>query len=379
MVALCISLVAQNIVFAAPAATKINGGYDSETWEKLNDDILEYDEIAMLIHSFNEDVVDGWDGLLEAQEDLRKSIDEVESQEFKMKNLKESATNSGNIEGIIIYTIQEEILNQMASGLETTVLELATNYTATSQLSLVEEMLTKTVQELMIQYHMLQSQVEMLTQLELLYQEQQVLITAKQQQGMATQQEVLLATANLLSVQSSIQSLEIIKTQLKQPMIVLLGWERTDEPIIEKIPEVDLSRIDVMDLEEDTRKAVGSNQDLQSDRRLEKGNTVGAIEARLSYIEQNEQQMAIEMKRLYDEVLAEQIAYQATTTGYQSATLDKEKYERMYQGGMLSKSDLLGAQIAYYQKKAEYETANLNLYQALNTYEWAIKGYATVS
>lgn len=376
--ALCMSMAAQNVAYAAPVATKINGGYDTETWEKLNDDIIEYDEIAMLIHSFNDDINDGWDSILEAQSDLAKGIEEAESQEFKMSNLKDSAIDDGDQEDIITYTIQEAMLDQVISGLKSAAIELATSQSST-QLELAEEALTKAVQELMIQYQTLQSQLDMLVQLELLYQEQEQLVIKQQEQGLATQQEVLTATSNLLSMQISIQSMESVQTQLKQTMLPLLGWNRNDNPTIEAIPEVDLERVTAMDLENDTVTAIGNNQDLQSDRRSEKGSTTDGIARRLAYIEQNEQELTIEMKRLYDEVLAQQIAYEATTTGYQSATLDKEKYERMYQAGMLSKSDLLGAQVSYYQKKAEYETANLTLYQAINDYEWAIKGYATVA
>ena len=64
--------------------------------------------------------------------------------------------------------------------------------------------------------------------------------------------------------------------------------------------------------------------------------------------------------------------------GYQSALKDREKYERMYQLGMLSKVDYLGTEIACYQKKAAWETADTSLLLALETYQWAVMGLAEV-
>ena len=47
--------------------------------------------------------------------------------------------------------------------------------------------------------------------------------------------------------------------------------------------------------------------------------------------------------------------------------------------GLLSDVQYIGTQISFYQKKAERDSANLNLLQAMETYDWAILGFAEVS
>ena len=80
------------------------------------------------------------------------------------------------------------------------------------------------------------------------------------------------------------------------------------------------------------------------------------------------------MDTLYYSLIEKQAALQAAETAFQQAQLTMDSNNRRYQLGMLGRAEYLGTEIAYYQAKAARETANMNMLQALNEYQWALKG-----
>ena len=50
----------------------------------------------------------------------------------------------------------------------------------------------------------------------------------------------------------------------------------------------------------------------------------------------------------------------------------------MYQMGLLGESDYIGTEIFYYHSKSAYESADTALRLAIETYNWAVQGLATV-
>lgn len=159
---------------------------------------------------------------------------------------------------------------------------------------------------------------------------------------------------------------------------MLLGYDPDSYPEICPIPEFDMSRLEGMNLEEDTVKAIGNNQTLISQRTSEKGKTNDQIAARSRMIEEGDQKLTIEMQRLYQEVQDKKAAYEAARTGFAAAEKSREAAERQYRLGLLSQVQYIGTQISYHQKKAEKESANLNLLQAMENYDWGVMGFAAV-
>ena len=139
-----------------------------------------------------------------------------------------------------------------------------------------------------------------------------------------------------------------------------------------------MSLIDQMNLEEDTKKAIGNNTTLISQRTSAKGTSNASIEGRLGIIEEGEQKLTIEMKRLYNDVYTQKEAFEGAKAGFQAAQKTHDKYTRMYQMGLLGESDYIGTEISYYQAKSSYESADTALRLAIETYNWGIEGLATV-
>ena len=84
------------------------------------------------------------------------------------------------------------------------------------------------------------------------------------------------------------------------------------------------------------------------------------------------------MQQLYDQVLQAKQSYDAAKTGYEGAVIRWENAERQYDLGMFSQEEYLQEKIQYINKKTALETADLSLFQSLETYDWAVKGIVTL-
>lgn len=358
---------------AGPLSDRVGEGYDAETWAKLTDDVLEYDEVPMLVHEFNTQISQTWDQLKEVQDDLKQGVADLEGYRHKMKNLKENAKDDYDLEGIVQYTTQDIILGKVISGMNTSVESILSTGTKNS-LQKAENQLTKAVQSLMITYDSTSKQRDVVSHLQQLYDRQYQIMINKQAVGLATPQEVVTAQTNQLSALSTLQTIDGGLMQMKPTLCSLTGWPADANPEIAEIPTVDLSKIDEMNLEEDTRKAIGNNTELISQRRSASGKTNAGVEARLGVINEGDQKMTIKMKELYDDVFAKKSAFEGAKAGFEAAKKSADGYARMYQVGLMSEADYLGTQISYYQKKAAYNAADSSLRLAIETYGWAVKG-----
>lgn len=373
---------------AGPLADRVNSGYDGETWAKLQDNVLEYDEIPLLVHEYNSTVTDIWEDLEETRQKLVKNVEELEGYEWNVDRRREdakkqlrSATDPADQMSIGMeygnYAMQTAILKAVGSGLNQTATTLLSRSTLAS-LQKVEDQFTKGAQSLMIAYDSLSKQRTILTKLEALYDEIYQLTVHMEALGMATRDDVLKARTDQLSARSSLAEIDSTLLQLKPTLCELTGWPADGNPELAPIPSVDLTRINQMNLEEDTWKAIGNNSTLISQRTSEKGKTYAGIEARLGVIQEGDEKLKIRMQSLYDAVLSAKTTYDAALDGYQSAQKDRDSSDRMYRLGMMSRSQYLGAEVAFYQKQAAFEMADTSLLLALETYQWAVKGLTEI-
>ena len=81
----------------APVTGNPEDTYDAETWAKLQDNVLEYDEIPDLVHVYNSNISEIWKNLRETKEKLDRNIQELDSLSGNMKRLKDDAKDQGNM------------------------------------------------------------------------------------------------------------------------------------------------------------------------------------------------------------------------------------------------------------------------------------------
>lgn len=352
--------------------------YDAETMEKLQDNLLEYDEIPKRVHAYNRTISDIWNDMRDSRNDLLDAAEQLESAKRYAKDKKEKAKDEHQVSDIINYTMQDIILGKAASSLRQSMdYSLYTN-TNTSAIKKAENQITMAAQSLMIACDSMTKQQHILEELEELYRQQYEILTKQQELGMATDVQVHQAQANLLSARSSLESVKGGKLKITPTLFTLLGYPADGNVELGAIPAVDPAAAEQINLEEDTKKAIGNNTTLISQRTSSKGNTTAGVDARLGIIEEGEQKLTIKMKELRDEVYSKKEALESVAAGYEASQQNQAKYESMYRLGMLSQTELLGMKISCVQKKAEYEMADTSFRQALETYEWAVQGLTEI-
>lgn len=363
---------------AGPLVDNTAGNYDEATWARLQDNVLEYDEIPLLVHEYNTKLVDARETMAEAVKDLQDNVDELRSHQKKMEDLQDKAKRDGDVDSIKEYAASAIGLKMIANGMDGVRQELSGTRSTIRSMQKTEDQMADSARKLMIIYDSARRQKATLNQVVQAYDAQYELAVNKLAQDLGTETEVYAAQVNQLSAKSNLEALESSLLSLKPTLCFLTGWPEDGDPEIGEVPPLELTDLSEINLEDDTRKAIGNNPKLQEQRRSAEGKTNDGVARRLAAIEEGEQKLTIEMKRLYDDIFIKKTAYEAAQLGLQGAEKTRDYNERMFQQGMISKSQNLAMQIAYYQKKTAFDSADLGLRQAILTYNAAVRGTAGI-
>lgn len=348
--------------------------YEDEKWARLLDDTLEYEEIPDLIKFFNptyravaDSVEDGLKDSYELAEKMREDGKEYRQQ---AKGLE--------AEGDAIYSAQYKAmaksLNSAASAMEKT-LDKQARRLDQNTLAPVRNQLTSAVQSLMIGYQQMEVNREMLVKMVELYTDMLSMSNTQSGIGMATSTDLLSAQVNLTSAKNQLSTLENSMDSMRRTLIMLTGWEYSDNPVFGKVPDPDMSQIDAIDREADKVTAIAYNQEIISLKNTkQEGRTVKDIHSKERSVTDAEEQLRSNMDTLYDNLTEKQAELEAAETSFLQAQLTMDSNNRRYQLGMLGRVEYLGTEIAYYRAKAARDVANMNMLQALNEYNWALKG-----
>ena len=197
--------------------------------------------------------------------------------------------------------------------------------------------------------------------------------------GMATSTDLLSAQIELTSAQNQLTALNNNIDSMRRTLIMLTGWDYMDNPVIGEVPAADVSRTDAIDLEADKVTAIAYNSSLISLKNTEPDSrSLKDIHSKERSVEEAENKLRSTMDTLYNNLQEKRLALQAAETAYQQAKLTWEGNQRRYQLGMLGKTQYLGTEIQYIQALAARDTADMNMLQALNEYDWAVKGVASI-
>lgn len=362
----------------AEAAVQQPEDMDDETWGRLLDDTMEYEEIPDLIEFFNTAYRSAADSV---EDGLKDSYDLVEKMREDGKEYRQQAKGL-EAEGDIIYSAQYKAmaksLSSAASTMEKT-LDKQARRLDQNTLAPIRYQLSSAVQSLFIGYKQMEVNREMLEKMVQLYSSMLSMSDTQSQIGMATSTDLLSAKVSLTLAQNQLQTLDNSMDSMRRTLIMLTGWDYTDNPALGAVPEPDMSRIASIDREADKVKAIAYNQSIISLKNTKEANrTVKDIHSKERSVTDAEEQLRSNMDTLYYSLLEKQAALQAADTAFLQAQLTMDSNNRRYELGMLGQAEYLGTQITYCQAKAARDTANMNMLQALNEYNWALKGVVSV-
>ena len=361
--------------------------YDAATLSKLQDNVLEYDELALRVREYNPNISEAWRKYGESKEDYQNMLTELESTyddsmdniDAVLKPLKQAEKLMPQLKGTVKQMSSlKSGYHSLIQGIRDTVTNWDTSKRNTSQIRQYEKQVISGAQSAMIGYNTIVDNKATLETMVDLYQKQCDMYQRMAALGLVNQTDVVSAQTSLIGAKSQLASLQSQEDSVYRTLCLLLGYDTDSGVEIRNLPDFDMSRLDGMNLEADTKKAIGNNYTLIGQRTSAKGETNAQIAARLNTIEEGEQKLTIKMQRLYQDVLDKKAAYEAAMTGYEAAEKSNGAAQRQYQNGLLSEMQYVGTQISYNQKKAAKESAELDLWTAMNAYDWGIEGLAAV-
>lgn len=361
--------------------------YDAATLSKLQDNVLEYDELALRVREYNPNISEAWRKYGESKEDYQNMLTELESTyddsmdniDAVLKPLKQAEKLMPQLKGTVKQMSSlKSGYHSLVQGIRDTVTNWDTSKRNTSQIRQYEKQVISGAQSAMIGYNTIVDNKATLETMVDLYQKQCDMYQRMAALGLANQTDVVSAQTSLIGAKSQLASLQSQQDSVYRTLCLLLGYDTDSGVEIRNLSDFDMSRLDGMNLEADTKKAIGNNYTLIGQRTSAKGETNAQIAARLNTIEEGGQKLTIEMQRLYQDVLDKKAAYEAAMTGYEAAEKSNGAAQRQYQNGLLSEMQYVGTQISYNQKKAAKESAELDLWTAMNAYDWGIEGLAAV-
>ena len=331
------------------------------TKEQLEDGTLEYGEIAWRIEGYNSTYLN-----------LRSQLySQTTSQSAGTALAAEASALMEDAMDLKSDDMDAETRELRKQGAKLTNKELSGTYART--LRQTKNKLVKAVQNLLIQYEELLPQVETAKKNVEMCQVNADAAQKMQALGRASAQEVLTAQKALQQANSSAQQAENGALQLKQNILMLLGFDADAPVTFADVPVPDASRIAAMDLGTDTQAAVSANYDLMSVRANKAtGSSNRTVKKRnVAYTEDS---VAITIQNLYAAVVSKKQAYDSAAAGYQAAAQSYEAAKRQNALGMLSRANYLGLECSWLSSVASYKTAELEYTKAVENYEWAVRG-----
>ena len=332
--------------FAALAASP-QFAYDADTWAKLQDNVMEYSELPYLVQEYNPTYLNN-QTTYQAGRDT-KNAKEVQDKQYNQANdLYDSADASyrdSEMDRLDYINSQDAVVAQVQSA-----------FAAYNQVKKTIPLMEKSVelQELSMQ-----------------------LIQKRQQLGQATQIDVLNAQKSLQSLQSTLTQTKAGLQAQHQQLCVQTGWSYDAEPDIQDLPQADLTRIAAMNLAADTQTALEQNLSLQSNKRGYANMAEGSADKKNMdrTIKNQEQTIRSGMQTLYNDIMQKQTALQLADASLAAETQTMNAMQKKLELGMATQLEYKSEEVSFLEKQIDKETANMNLQQAIETYEWALKGY----
>lgn len=368
---------------AAPltaAAATPEFGRSEEEWAALRDDVIEYHELAALIHEYNATVKKNQIDLNTFRKDYGDTNKKWADRYRELANDLEASLDYPDVDdsgyasimsGIVSSEMQIEQWREKADD---AVEDYMTYY---YDFSSAEALLVSEAQTGMVNYYLNQLKLETdRKNLELL-QESLRSAVSRRDLGLGTEVQVLTAQENIKNAEKTILDDESAIENGRRKLQVLLGWSHDANPEIRQIPEVDMERIAAMNPETDKVQAIENSFTMKSNKRkLENAQAEDVREDLEETIRESEQNIGAAMLASYQNVTAAQASYELAKA---QADLSQQNFataQRQFDLGNLSRVEYLTQKNAAETAQLAVETARLNLFLAVQNYDWAVNGLA---
>ncbi len=354
--------------------------YSAEKWATMRDDILEYDEIADLVHEYNPTVVQNRISWQEEKDqtssEIAQSYYDAASDIYGNLTYPDSDDSSygSRLAGVVQSRIQADQLIEQG--------DKSTDDSGTIKLGYeqTEANLVKQAQELMISYWSQRCSLESVRENQAQAQTTLQATETRLAAGTATQAQVLSAREAVHTAEASILSAESNLEKTKEDLCLMLGWSYGADVQIGEVPEPDAARIDAIDLQADIRTALANNYTLQKTRRQLANARSTTVRETLAETEKNQTEMISgNVSASYTELLLARSNYEQAQAACELQRASCETAGRKLQAGLIAPNDFQSRQASYQNAEVKVRTSRLALLKALVEYEWNVAGLASAS
>lgn len=355
----------------------------AEEWARLQDNKIEYDEIADLIHEYNATVQKNAIDLSKFRKDYGESNDEWANRYRELADDLQSSLSYPDVDDSSYATIMTAIvtsemqIDNWRKAADEAVDDYMTYY---YNYASAEAMLTSNAQQQMIAYYVNQLQLELDQKNQELLNETYQSVQTQQSLGMATDVDVLSAEENLRNANKAILDDQNTIENNQEKLFVVLGWKHDDRPEVGELPDPDLNRIASMNPAVDKEQAVENSYTMKvNKRKLENAKSSDTKETLEKTIREDTQSIGASVTSSYQNVLAAKASMELKEAQAQLQEKSMQTTERQYHLGMIGRLDYLNRRYAYDSAVIQTQIAKYNLLQAIQSYEWVLNGLANAS
>ena len=368
-----------NSVFAADNTIKYGkSSYSEEEWSKLMDNNLEYSEIEDLVNNFNPSISAAWTSYTSNISNLDYSIKDLEIARKELRLLSDNSKEEQEFSNVYLYTAQANALNKVIESMNKAKVSLSKISSTNRPIRQAAMQLTNGVKLMFISYDSLLKSEELLNEQLKLYEGMKTAAKAAESSGMSTSAEYTKTQLQADEVKNNLDSLVAGKESLRKSLIMLCGWSEQDNPNIVPITDVDLSKIDTFNPDEDIKKAIGNNFTLIEFRNTKYKKSLGMKESRALSEEQMEANLKTNLNSLYADVQSKKSDYEAAKLSLETADINDNIANVKLQNKMISGVEYQGERLKNLQSRQAFETARMELLKSMEVYEAAIGGMAKV-
>ena len=356
--------------------------YSEDKWAALRDNVMEYGELADLIHEYNATVLNNraeYDDYRGKSSDRFKNDyadtvqDLYDASDKMLENVDEDQPGYASaLAGSISTRIQAQRMQETADS------ENMDGDIKKLEYDRQEADLVRTAQTKMNQYWQKAKNRQSLEASLSLAQARQSAAAVRVQEGLEPQARLMEAQEAVQSAQAAIQAGDQELDTVRRELCVLTGWSYDASPEIREIPVTRAVDLGAIDLEGDKQRAVEQNYALRAAKGKMNNTNYGTVQNKVLQVNvsEAEQKIKTDVENRYQNLKQAQSDQDQAAAELALEQRNLDAASRKLENGSIKRNEYLEIQDGYAAKAAAEQVSALKLTQAQEDYWWAVNGLA---
>ena len=356
--------------------------YSEDKWASLRDNVMEYGELADLIHEYNATVLNNraeYDDYRGKSSDRFKNDyadtvqDLYDASDKMLENVDEDQPGYASaLAGSISTRIQAQRMQETADS------ENMDGDIKKLEYDRQEAELVRTAQTKMNQYWQKVKNRQSLEASLSLAQARESAAAVRVQAGMEPQARLMEAQEAVQSAQASIQASDQEMDTVRRELCLLTGWSYDASPEIREIPVTRTVDLGAIDLEGDKQRAVEQNYALRAAKGKMNNTNYGTVQNKVLQVNvgEAEQKIKTDVENRYQNLKQAQSDQDQAAAELALEQRNLDAASRKLENGSIKRNEYLGIQDGYAAKAAAEQVSALKLTQAQEDYWGAVNGLA---